>query len=803
MIKNKYLGTFLVFLLTISFITFSLPQTSKAQTSIKTPATVNELQSRLSKIEAKIEKRRKKLGIPGVSLAIVKDGKVIYSKGLGYKNFEKKISVTANTQFAIGSATKAFTGLSVLMSQDEGKLSLDDKPRKYLSYFKINDPKINENIQVRDLLSHSSGLNRTDLGWISGKLNREEIVKLAGIAKPIAGLRKKFLYQNVMFLTAGMIVEKVQNQPWENFISQRIFAPLNMNNTNTSVKQMQKAKDYSFGYIYNSDTKITQKLPFRNIGAIGPAGAINSSANDMAKWLKFILNKGEINGKRLVSEKGFKEWTTPHMKITKNGSVSYGFGWFIQKWKDKKVIQHGGNIDGFNSMVALMPEENLGFVLLTNVSASPLGNELMQVVFSEILDKTNATPLSAQAKKEVGIYSFSQAGFDLEVRIEDRKLVAKVPGQPTYILEKVKGRKYRLSNAPAGFFITFKDAEAFLEQPQGNYTLPKKGKKDKTDTKADNSAKELLGTYESTARKGTTIKIKNIDGKPSLVVGQQPPYPLKKRDDGNFGSPKMPATYYLKVKRDSKNKISGVTMVQPQGEFEFKYIGETEKNVKTKVSVEDLLAKTVTALGGEENMRKISSRIIDFKVDFIHQGVKGYGKLYQKAPNKMSSRVTLTAFSKKIGWIKSVFDGNRGGESFSFRRGEAFTGKRLANVKVASDFYAYLDWKNKIKKAEVVRTVNVGKEKAYLIRVTPKNADNYGLFISTKTFLPIQKISLQVSSTSPQRVRVKELFSDYRKVDGVMIPYKTIISNPGTGDLITYVLKVKHNAKISEKKFRN
>ena len=453
-------------------------------------------------------------------------------------------------------------------------------------------------------------------------------------------------------------------------------------------------------------------------------------------------------------------------------------------------------------MVAMIPEENLGFVMLTNVSASPLGNELLQVVFSGILDKTNTTPLSTQAKKEIGKYHLAQAGFDIEVKIEDGKLVAKVPGQPTYVLENVKGRKYRLSNAPAGFFITFKDTEAFLEQPQGNFTLPKKGAKDNTDTKTDDSAKELLGTYESAANKGSTIKIKNVDGKPSLVVGQQPPYPLKKRDDGNFGSSKMPKTYYLKVKRDSNGKIAGVTMVQPQGEFEFKYIGETEKNVKPKISVEDLLAKTITALGGEENMRNISSRIIDFKVDLIHQGVKGYGKSYQKAPNKTASKVTLTAFGKKIGWFKSLFDGTVGGESYSFAKDEVFTGKRLADIKVASDFYAYLDWKNKIKKAEIVRTIDVGKEKAYLIRVTPNNANNYGLFISTKTFLPIQKITVQVSSTSPQQIRIKELFSDYRKVDGVMIPYKTTTSNPGMGDLITYITKVKHNAKISEKKFR-
>ena len=191
--------TLLSLILTISIFTISLPQIGYAQAPSKAAISTSDLESRLSSIEAKVEKRRKELGIPGLSLAIVKDGKVIYSKGLGYKNFEKKVPMTADTQLAIGSATKAFTGLSVLMLQDQGKLSLDDSPKKYLPYFKINHPETDKNITVRDLLTHSSGLNRTDLAMITGKLNRVELIKVAGIAKPMAGLREKFYYQNLMW----------------------------------------------------------------------------------------------------------------------------------------------------------------------------------------------------------------------------------------------------------------------------------------------------------------------------------------------------------------------------------------------------------------------------------------------------------------------------------------------------------------------------------------------------------------------------------------------------------------------------
>ncbi|MGI9056765.1 MAG: serine hydrolase domain-containing protein, partial [Pyrinomonadaceae bacterium] len=246
---NKIISPFLSLFLVFSFFVSPVPQTVSAQTATQTQASA-DLENRLAKIEEKIEARRKELGIPGMSLAIVKDGNVILSKGYGYKSFEKKVPVTADSQFAIGSASKAFTALSVLMSADEGKLSLEENPRKYLSYFKINDAETNEKIKVRNLLTHSSGLNRTDLGWITGKLTREEIIKVAGEAKPVAKLGEKFLYQNVMFAAAGEIVSEVQNMTWENYVAQKIFKPLGMLNSNLSVPEMQKAKDYSLGYEY-------------------------------------------------------------------------------------------------------------------------------------------------------------------------------------------------------------------------------------------------------------------------------------------------------------------------------------------------------------------------------------------------------------------------------------------------------------------------------------------------------------------------------------------------------------------------
>src|SRR3569832_1538085 len=272
----------IAFVLSLALFVAAVPSTFVAQQP--TTATATDYTSALAAIEKSLEEKRKELGIPGMSLAIVKDDKVIYLKGLGVKDFEKNIPVTPDTRFAIGSSTKAFTAMLAEMSADDGKLSLDDSPKKILPYFTLRDQEAAAKITMRDLLSHRSGLNRTDLAMVTGVLNREELIKVAGMAKPTAKLGEKWQYQYVMYTAAGEAVAKAQNSTWDDLIVKRIFKPLGMKNSDTRSEDMQKARDYSFGYEYNPTTKATRRLPARSIVAAAPAGAIDSSARDMAQW---------------------------------------------------------------------------------------------------------------------------------------------------------------------------------------------------------------------------------------------------------------------------------------------------------------------------------------------------------------------------------------------------------------------------------------------------------------------------------------------------------------------------------------
>ena len=817
------------FLLTLFLIaaTFVAPLSVAAQTALapeKAQSTLSatDLAARLANIEKALDEKRKAYGVPGMSLVIVKDDKVIYMKGLGFKDLEKRIAVTPDTLFAIGSSTKAFTALSVLLGVDDGKLSLDESPKKYLPYFKLYDPEADAKITIRDLLSHSSGLNRTDLAFAIGTLSREEVIRVAGLAHPTAKFREKFQYQNVMFSVAGEVAGRAQGTTWEKLIERRILKPLGMKSSNLTVKAMQSSPDFSYGYTYNTDTKTNKRVPMRDVPSAAPAGAINSSARDMAEWLRFMLNGGMVNGKRLVSEKSFTELITTQMKMA--GKTSYGLGWFLRDWNGHKVVEHGGNIDGFNAQVAIMPDQKLGFVLLTNVTASPLGNDAMEAIFSNLVPKPDtdasgppekviSTSTTADPGTEVGTYSFAEMSINIEVSMEDGKLVLTVPGQPKYVLENVGGRRYKLVYPGLeGFFATFRsvknkpaESEVFMEQPGASFALPKLKPEDKKKEAVDSAnydgpLKDLLGSYISERGK-VPVEVKPRDGKVFLLVPGQQPYTLVEKTKDEFSlSPLPEGSYKLSIKRDVTNKVTALVVTQPEGVFTF----NRESSFNAPMSVDDLMAKVIDAGGGEANWRKHKTMMMKFELELIHQGLTGTGTTWAKAPNMQAVETILLALGKKIGTIFEYFDGTTGGQDTSFTPSDTFTGKQLANARINADFYGLLNWKKQFKTVEIKRMTKVGEEDTYVVEMTPAEGSPVTLYISTKTFVPLRKDTIQVTNDSSGiELAISEEYSDYRLFDGIMIPSRTITHTLPYGDIITKVTDVKFDVEIPGTAFKS
>lgn len=334
--------------------------------------------------------------VPGLAIAIVKDGEVIYQKGFGFRDREKKLPVTEDTVFAIGSSTKAFTTFIMGTLVDEGKLDWDKPVSNFLPGFKLYDRTATELMTPRDLVTHRSGLPRHDLSWYNATdLSRKELVERLPYMKPTYTLRERFQYNNFMFLTAGYLVEQVTGKSWEDNVRERIFGPLGMTGANFSVKDSQKAPDFALPYVEEKDESI-KLIPFRTITNMGPAGSINASARDMAKWVQIHLSGGKASGgklgdRQIIGTATLADIHSPHMVIDQAverpelSQPSYGMGWFIDTYRGHQRVEHGGNIDGFSALVALLPQDRLGMVILTNKNGTGVPDLLVRHTIDRLL----------------------------------------------------------------------------------------------------------------------------------------------------------------------------------------------------------------------------------------------------------------------------------------------------------------------------------------------------------------------------------------------------------------------------------
>ena len=310
--------------------------------------------------------------IPGAAVCVVKDGAVVHSEGYGYRDVARQLPVTAETQFAIGSASKAFTCLTMGILVDQGKLAWDTPVRDYMPDFRLHDPVATERMTPRDLVIHNSGLPRHDLAWYNSPRNRHELLKALRHLPPTHDFRSFMQYQNLMFMTAGILVERLSGQTWEEFAAEHIFKPLEMDESNFTVAELAARENRALAY-HRSDEAVAE-IPYRNIDNVAPAGSINSTVRDMAQWLR--LHLGHIDG--VVSEETLAELHTPQMvirsmpgldeftKFAEISKMSYCLGWFTNTYRGYRMIHHGGGIDGFASMVTFFPELDLGAVVLTN-----------------------------------------------------------------------------------------------------------------------------------------------------------------------------------------------------------------------------------------------------------------------------------------------------------------------------------------------------------------------------------------------------------------------------------------------------
>lgn len=338
-----------------------------------------------AKIDALAEAALHAWNAPGIAVAIVRDNQVLLAKGYGLKERGKPDPVTPRTVFAIGSATKAFTTAAMAMLVDEGKMSWDDPVRKHIEFFRLSDPLASDQVTLRDLASHRTGLSRNDLLWYGSPWSQEEILRRIGFVKLTRPFRSAWQYQNIMFSAAGYAVGRASGGTWQDFMQRRIFDPLGMTSASLTTGVAERAPDRATPHRKGTNNAVAV-IPWRNLDNIAPAGAINASAEDLTPWVRLQLNGGVFDHNHLISDRNVTEMHTPQTAMRPEDAgrnwnpdtvqSSYGLGWFIHDYRGLHLVSHGGAIDGFRANITLLPREKLGIVVLSNLDSDNLPEAL-------------------------------------------------------------------------------------------------------------------------------------------------------------------------------------------------------------------------------------------------------------------------------------------------------------------------------------------------------------------------------------------------------------------------------------------
>lgn len=367
-------------------------------------------------------------GAVGLAVAVVKDGKTVFAKGYGLRELGKLETADANTLFAIGSTTKAMTAAAIGMLVDEGKVRWDDPVTKYLPGFELGDPYVTREVTVRDLLTHRAGLANGDVLWYRNDNASAEVLRRARFIPMAYSFRSGFIYQNIMYATAGAVVAAASGMSWERFIETRIFGPLGMTGTvatlaGTAGKPNVASPHFRIG-------GVPRVISNAAVDPVAPAGSIWSSVTDMAKWAGFMIDSGRVDGRPLLQPATWAELFKPQtmvpnsefypsQRLTKPHWKTYGMGWFQQDYRGQMVQFHTGSIDGMVAIIGLIPEQRLGVYVLANLDHVEARHALMYRAFDTWL----GVPERDWSTELLGLYRELNAQSDSARAQEERQRI--------------------------------------------------------------------------------------------------------------------------------------------------------------------------------------------------------------------------------------------------------------------------------------------------------------------------------------------------------------------------------------------
>lgn len=426
------------------------------------PATAGAQAANFAALDAYVESAIAEWQVPGLAMAIIRNDSIVHARGYGVVKVGEPARIDERTMFAAASTTKAFTAALIAMLVDEKKMRWDDPATMHLPGFQLYDPYVTRELTIRDLLSHRSGLSRGDLSWYGTPADRNEVIRRVRFLRPSTSFRSSYGYQNIMYIAASEAAARVAGKSWDQLVDERIYTPLGMNETVTSVRELAGRRNVAQPHAL-VDKKLVA-IPYRNVDNIGGAGAMNSNAWEMAQWVRLQLANGMYGGKQLISSARIREMRRPHTVIQIDTIAqrinpathlrAYGLGWSMEDYRGRLVLAHGGNLDGMSSVVGMIPEENIGVVILVNMNQVALPTAIMRrlwdmhlggtpgdwsTVFLDLRrdaitrfdsterklaeDRVGGTRPSLALQSYAGSYSDSLYGR-IAIRVEGNKLVA-------------------------------------------------------------------------------------------------------------------------------------------------------------------------------------------------------------------------------------------------------------------------------------------------------------------------------------------------------------------------------------------
>lgn len=367
-------------------------------------------QSMVPGIDQTVEAAMKEWQIPGLALAVVKDGRVAHLRGYGYRDVERKLPVTPTTLFGIGSITKSFTVLLLSTLAEEGKLDWDKPVRDYVPDFRLHDPAASALTTAVDLVSHRTGLPRHDSMWFTG-FTRNEIFGRLRHLEASRDFRSTFQYNNLLYMAAGVVAERAAGgggRTWEDLVRERLFEPVGMPTANFSVTASERSGDWSLNYALDKDETLKPIPATYAVESICPAGCINASLEEMSRYLQFHLARGLTGGgQRVLAASHFDRMREPRIFIPAGsfgperlGPGFYGMGVAVMTYRGHRLVFHTGTIGGYHALLAFLPEDNAGVVILQNRVARAVPQLLSWTVWDRLLGLEDGGWLAKFAEDE-------------------------------------------------------------------------------------------------------------------------------------------------------------------------------------------------------------------------------------------------------------------------------------------------------------------------------------------------------------------------------------------------------------------